>query len=707
MRPFNILSKTLFITLVVAVVMLVGTSVGLHLYYQDTLQEVTAVDTLADESRIAEVQRIRESSERQSYILALLLMLMASGVVFVFAIILTHRRVRAVENLARQANRLADGDYGDVTANGDGESPELRRMARALDSIREKLRRTTITRDYLNRLLSGMNDAIILTSRSGTITRVNDAAENLLGRSESELVGRGIREFVGDRQRGLFERIGEFQRPREALLRAAGGVEIPISFTSSRIEADDPELEGFVFVAQDVSERKMAEKRIRYLARIDALTKVPNRMQFQHLLQRSIARARRGSDHLALLYLDVDRFKDINDTFGHAAGDTCLEALTNRLKSLLPDGTVIGRLAGDEFGVILDRVGPDEGLPEYLRSIARLILGELAQPVIAQSHELYMTVSIGIACYPEDADNVIDIIRNADSALYHAKRSGGNSYEFFDAKMNAEAVERLILKSKLRQSYEMDELLLNYQPKIDLRTGRIVGAEALVRWELSEHGLVLPTEFIPLAEETNLILQIGEWVLDHVCADYRRWQTHEIGPGKISINLSLKQLGQPNFPKIVRQICGRHGVHPTSLELEITESTLMQDIKRTVGILRDLHDMGLSLAIDDFGTGYSSLSALQQFPISTLKIDKSFVRDITDDSDDATIVNTIVDMGHSLNMQVVAEGVEFEEQLDALRAMSCDLVQGLLFGLPMTADEYYELLQTEREGTNSYRTLFA
>lgn len=707
MRPFNILSKALFITLLVAVVMLVGTTIGLHLYYQDTLQEITAVSSLTSESRIDEILLINETSRRQTRILAMLLALIASAIVFGIAVLLANRRVQALEKLAKQAKRLASGDYDEGERTEVANIPEVQQFSKALESIRDKLRRTTITRDYLNRVLSGMNDAIILTSRTGIIRRANNAAESLLGTPESKLIGQGIRKFIGSRQHGLFERIYEHPRPREAVLQTSDGLEIPISYTSSRIEADDPDLEGYIFAAQNISERKTAEKRIRYLARIDALTKVPNRMQFQHLLQRTIARARRGSDHLALLYLDVDRFKDINDTFGHSAGDTCLESLTSRLKSLLPDGTVIGRLAGDEFGIILDRIGPEDGLPEYLHSIAQLILSELAQPIMAQDHEIYMTASIGIACYPEDADNVIDIIRNADSALYHAKRSGGNGYEFFDAKMNAEAAERLMLKSKLRQSYEMDELLLNYQPKIDLRTGRIVGAEALVRWELSEHGLVLPTEFIPLAEETNLIMQIGEWVLDHVCADYRRWQTNEIGPGKISVNLSLKQLGQPNFPKIVRQIFGRHGVHPTSVELEITESTLMQDTKHTVGILKELHNMGLKLAIDDFGTGYSSLSALQQFPISTLKIDKSFVRDITDDADDATIVTTIIDMGHSLNMQVVAEGVEFEEQLDALRLMGCDIVQGLLFGQPMTADEYCELLQTEREGTNTYQTLFA
>ena len=326
------------------------------------------------------------------------------------------------------------------------------------------------------------------------------------------------------------------------------------------------------------------------------------------------------------------------------------------------------------------------------------MLREIAEVVPFHGHQIYMTASIGIAMYPEDARNVIDLIRSADSALYHAKRAGGDTFEFFDPEMNAMAAERLMLKSKLRRAYERNELLLHYQPKVDLKTGRVAGAEALVRWELSERGIVLPSEFIPLAEESNLILDIGEWVLDRVCRDFQGWQAQMLFPGKVAVNLSLKQLRQPNFSQRVGNIFRKHGVPPASLELEITESTLMENPERTVKILDELYSMGLSLAIDDFGTGYSSLSALQKFPITTLKIDQSFVRDAATDADDATIVSTIIQMGHGLNLDVIAEGVESPHQLAFLRSTGCDYVQGLLFGEPMNAPEFMQLLLSQRFG---------
>jgi EAL domain-containing protein (putative c-di-GMP-specific phosphodiesterase class I) len=318
-----------------------------------------------------------------------------------------------------------------------------------------------------------------------------------------------------------------------------------------------------------------------------------------------------------------------------------------------------------------------------------------------------MTASLGAAFYPADAPNVIDLIRNADAALYHAKKSGGNLHSYYAPEMNEAAVERLMTKSKLKRAFERDELLVHYQPKFDLQTGEMTGAEALVRWELPEQGIILPSNFIPLAEETNLIIEIGEWVLDRVCEDFRHWQRSVSSPGRVSVNLSLKQLKQPNFIQRITSIMRSYEVSPTSLELEITETTLMENPDRTIKILDDLYALGLHLAIDDFGTGYSSLSALQQFPISTLKIDKSFVQEVAVNSDDATIVGTIVHMGKCLNMDVVAEGVESEDQLAFLQSLDCTGGQGLLFGDPMSSDNYLELLLAQAEGTNSRRSLFA
>jgi diguanylate cyclase (GGDEF)-like protein len=430
-------------------------------------------------------------------------------------------------------------------------------------------------------------------------------------------------------------------------------------------------------------------------------------MQFQHLLQRAIAKARRRHEELAVLYIDVDHFKEINDTFGHLAGDMALETVASRLADVLPEGCVFGRLAGDEFAAIIEGLQPSEASSRALDTIARRTLNRLAQPLYVQGHEVFIAASMGIAKYPDDGSSVIDLIRDADAAMYHAKRSGGNTYTRFKPELTQPSIERLMTRSKLKRAFERNELLVRYQPRYELETGKVVGAEALVRWQLPDRGIILPADFIPLAEENDLIIQIGEWVLDRVCEDFRYWQRSVASPGRVSVNLSLRQLRQRDFIHRIAGILRSYEVSPTSLELEITETTLMENPARTIRILDELYAQGLHLAIDDFGTGYSSLSALQKFPINTLKIDQSFVRDVATSLDDATIVGTIIQMGNSLNMDVVAEGVETEEQLNYLQHLGCAFVQGLLFGEPMSADDYLDLVLSQAEGTDKYRALFA
>jgi diguanylate cyclase (GGDEF)-like protein len=458
-------------------------------------------------------------------------------------------------------------------------------------------------------------------------------------------------------------------------------------------------------VARNITDRKRAERRIRYLARYDALTKVPNRMQFHHVLQQTIARALRSGQVVAVLYLDMDRFKEVNDTFGHGAGDRVLEVLAERLTRSVPKETVVGRLAGDEFALFVDGLPAEADNRGPIAQLARALLTEVCRPFQLNQHEVFLTASVGIAFCPRDAENVIDLIRNADAAMYYSKQNGGNTFAFYSPEMNAAAVERLMLKSKLRRALERDELEIRYQPKVDLRTGGIIGAEALLRWRLPGHGDIPPSHFIPLAEETNLILDIGEWVLNRVCLDYRQMQGQGGDPGRISLNLSLKQLRQASFILRCRSVFRRHHVSPTAFELEITETTLMADPQRTVRLLDELYAMGLHLSIDDFGTGYSSLSALQQFPIGTLKIDQSFVRDATDDAGDATIVRTIIEMGRSLGMEVIAEGVESQRQLEFLRSNSCHFGQGRLFGEPCTAEELLALLKRRPGGATPFAHL--
>ena len=629
------------------------------------------------------------------------LILLSSGVAIW---VIARNQTKRIRELKREAEKLRDADFGEPLPVQPGELGEL---AAVFNDMRDKLKATTISRDYVDSILSSMNDAIIVTTSDGTIKRVNKATSHMLGYEEQEVVGTTIDFIVSTGKSGTLVDQKPSGVPREAFFESKFGESIPVSYTCSSLSGKEDDSGDKIYAAQNITERRRAEKRIRYLARIDALTKIPNRMQFQHLLQRCIARARRSANPLCLFYIDIDAFKEINDTFGHLAGDTTLETVAERLSAVLPDDTIIGRLAGDEFAVILDGLGPDENGRKQTDTLAKRLLGRLADPFFVQGHEVFMTASMGIAYYPKDAPNVIDLIRNADAALYHAKKSGGNVYSYYEPAMNEAAVERLMTKSKLKRAFERDELLVHYQPKYNLETGEVFGAEALVRWELPERGMILPSDFIPIAEETNLIIEIGEWVLDKVCEDFRFWQRSVSSPGRVSVNLSLKQLRQPNFIRRISSILRSYEVSPTSLELEITETTLMENPERTIKLLDQLYALGLHLAIDDFGTGYSSLSALQQFPISTLKIDKSFVRHVSTNPDDATIVSTIVQMGQNLNMDVVAEGVESEYQLAFLQKLGCTYVQGLLFGDPMSSDSYLELLLAQVEGTDTHRALFA
>jgi diguanylate cyclase (GGDEF)-like protein/PAS domain S-box-containing protein len=608
-----------------------------------------------------------------------------------------------ISALVKSADRIGQGDYTRPLAVV--RHDELGDLQFALERMRQKLNETTITKNYLNTVLNSLSDAVLVTSPDGIVKSCNEAAQLLLGYQEADLLDKPLVSFIDEVHRGAFDLTNSAPEARETVLRTASGQTIPVSMASSAITSEDPQFQGNIYVARNITERKRAERRIRYLARYDTLTKMPNRMQFQHLLQQAIARARRNQRSLALLYLDLDRFKEVNDTFGHAAGDRTLEILSERLTRNLSKDTVIGRLAGDEFAMFIDDLPVDVDNRAAISALARTLLDEISRTFYVNQQEVYLTASVGVAICPYDAENVIDLIRNADAAMYHSKQNGGNSCAFYVPEMNAAAVERLMLKSKLRRALERDELVILYQSKVDLRDGRVVGAEALLRWRLPGHGDISPSYFIPLAEETSLILDIGEWVLNRVCSDYREWQKTVPEPGRIAINLSLRQLKQASFISRCRGVFRKHGVSPTCFELEVTETTLMTDPKRTIGLLNELYAMGLNLAIDDFGTGYSSLSALQQFPIGTLKIDQSFVRDVAVDSDDAAIVRTIIDMGKSLDLEVIAEGVEAAEQLEFLRKHGCYYAQGRLFGDAMESGKLLAILSGQSGGAAHHAAL--
>jgi diguanylate cyclase (GGDEF)-like protein/PAS domain S-box-containing protein len=663
------------------------------------MDELSALRTPADADRVAEVRATidhlidRNDGRNLALIVTvgLLLTALAGGVT---AALLT-RVDRALTALMDNAQQIGTGRYAEpVPVSG---VAEVAALERTLEQMRRMLVNTTISRDYLDAVLNGMSDAVLVVSADGRVRTANAAARSLFGREEG-IVGIEFRELVApEHVAGLdFEKLAA--EPGETVIRNGRGQTIPVSVHISPLGLREAASRGSIVVLRDITERKRAERRIRYLARFDTLTKMPNRMQFQHMLHQAITRSTRKDLGLVLLYVDIDNFKEINDTFGHETGDRVLETLSERLTRALPREAVVGRLAGDEFALFAEGIEGEQARHDQATDLARLVLSEIAKPLHLPDKEIDVTASIGVAFVPEHADNVIDLIRNADAAMYHAKRQGRNCHVFYVPEMNAAAVERLLLKSKLRRALERDEFVVRYQPKVDLASGEVVGAEALLRWRLPGHGEIAPSQFIPLAEESRLILDIGAWVLNQVCSDYATWMQKVSDPGRIAINLSLKELSQASFIPRCRSVFERHKVAPSAVELEITETTLMLDAERTLPLLDELRAMGVHLSIDDFGTGYSSLSALQQFPISTLKIDRSFVTNAATDPDDATIVRTIIEMGRSLGLQVIAEGIETDEQRHFLLHSGCQLGQGRLFGEPITSAAFLDLLVRQATG---------
>jgi predicted signal transduction protein with EAL and GGDEF domain len=449
-------------------------------------------------------------------------------------------------------------------------------------------------------------------------------------------------------------------------------------------------------------ERKKTEDRIIQMAYYDSLTELPNRSLFHDRLKQALEQSKRYGWTLALLFLDLDNFKRINDTLEHRIGDLLLKGVADRLSCYVRSADTIARQGGNALANTVARLGGDEFtvlLTEIYSmrdaaKVAQRILATLSEPFRLDGHEVYMTASIGIALYPADGADINMLIKNADTAMYHAKENGRNNFQFYKESMNATALERLQLESSLRKAIERNEFVLHYQPMVDIESNCIVSTEALIRWEHPEKGIIQPMDFIPLAEETGLILSIGEWVLNTACMQNMTWQ--QLGnynkPVAVSLNLSGHQFRQVNLIGIIEKVLADTHLPPDFLELEITESVIMSNADATISTLNKLKDMGVRLSIDDFGTGYSSFSYLKRFPIDNIKIDRSFIRDITASSEDATIVKAIIAMAHELKLKVIAEGVETEEQSQLLREMGCDEMQGYLFSRPVAPERITEML---------------
>jgi diguanylate cyclase (GGDEF)-like protein len=435
-------------------------------------------------------------------------------------------------------------------------------------------------------------------------------------------------------------------------------------------------------------ERKRYQEQLEHQANYDALTGLPNRNLLLDRLRQAVF-AQRYVRPMAVVFIDLDHFKFINDSLGHKAGDELLQRMSERLREAVRDGDTVSRLGGDEFVLILN----DQSNNEIIFRAMQRILGEVCQPIAIEGKELYVTCSAGISLFPQDGADVDTLLKNADAAMYRAKEHGRNNFQFYTSEMNRLVTERLSLETSLRRALERDEFILHYQPKLDLKSGVVVGAEALVRWRHPELGLVYPDRFIPLAEETGLIVRVGEWVLRTACAQNRAWQDAGLPPITVSVNLSARQFRQDGLFRMVARILSETGLRPEHLELELTESMVMHNVDAAISILNGLKEIGVRLSVDDFGTGYSSLSYLKQFPIGILKIDRAFVHDIRGAGrDDGLIAQAIISLGHSLKLRIIAEGVEDGAQLDFLKARRCDEAQGYLFSRPVPPEEFELLL---------------
>lgn len=570
--------------------------------------------------------------------------------------------------------------------------------------INDRLTRSEKLHRYL---VNSSPDIVYMLDGEGHFTFVNDRIAELLGYERETLIGMHYRDlvYIGDVEQAgyVFSRRAiddSSARNAELRLKCCDGDRPPRFFEAKTIPiemqpsdifeggADEDSFVGVYGVARDISDRKEAERTINFQAYHDLLTRLPNRALFKDRLNLAVAQAKRTSDELAVMFLDLDRFKLVNDTLGHIYGDELLQQVSRSLQECLREGDTLARFGGDEFTLLM----PEVGSREDVAVVAKKIIEKLRQPFVIEGHEVYVTISVGIAMYPHDGANMDTLIKNADIAMYHIKGHGKNDYQFFCREMNESTMQRLSLERDIRKGLENDQFELFFQPQVDVISGQTVAFEALIRWHHPTLGLISPTDFISVAEETGLILPLGEWVVRNACRVLRTWRDMGINDVRMAINLSSMQIEHKGFIDLVRDVMREYRLSGHDIEMEITENLIMQDMENSIKKLMQLNDFGVQIAIDDFGTGYSSLSYLQKLPIHTLKIDRSFVHEIKKDGDDACIVDAVIAMASGLKLNLIAEGVENEYQMEYLREKGCCEMQGYYFGMPASEETTIQTL---------------
>lgn len=542
-------------------------------------------------------------------------------------------------------------------------------------------------RTRLAAILEATPDLVAILEPDGKLRYVNGAGRNLLGITQDENIeGRSLQEIfpeaMEEQLRGeVLPQVQSFGSwSGETILTTADGHHMPVSQVVLAHRDNNGNIEFYSIIARDISERKQFESELQHRVNHDSLTDLPNRFYLIERLSKALSHARRTSTQVAVMFLDLNNFKRVNDSLGHAAGDMLLQQVARRLQSCMRPNDVIARHGGDEFTIMVTDLEREEGALAVIRKLHSVF--EL--PIFVNDNELYINFSTGVALFPHDGDNVEDLLRHADTAMYRAKSSGSSQYRFYAPDMNERGHELLAMEADLRHALDKNEFLLHYQPQFDLHKGQLVGTEALIRWQHDERGLVSPADFIPLLENSGLIIPVGEWVMHEACRMHRRWRESGIVGQRISINVSASQFNDDDLLNKIRCAIKEEDMPAGALELEITENILMQDAQSAVEILQALHAQGVRTAIDDFGTGYSSLAYLKRFPLNVLKIDREFVSDLGQDKEDAAIVEASISLAQKLGLEVVAEGVETAEQLEFLCNHGCDLVQGFYMSKPLS-----------------------
>lgn len=562
------------------------------------------------------------------------------------------------------------------------------------DRIRSEEKRT-----QLLEILEATTDFVAIMNDEGRLLYLNQAGRAMLGIPDNEDIStRHIADHHPERvvQQILLEAFPTARRERvwhgEGVINSADGSEIAVSQVVLAHRSPNGAAGVFSTIARDIGERKRFEHELKHQATHDALTGLPNRLLLEEHLSTELARAQRGRLQTAVIFLDIDNFKRINESLGHAAGDTLLRYVAQRLRNCVRPNDIVARYGGDEFTILVSDLPNANAILTVLHKLREAF----GAAIFITGQDVYATFSMGVSVYPNDGNNPETLLKNADTAMYRAKANGRNQYQFYAPEMNARGEELLALETDLRRALDRREFVLYYQPQLHLHTGKITGVEALLRWQHPERGLVSPDDFIPLLEETGLIVPVGQWVLSDACAQYRKFRTAEHEPLRMSINVSARQFRENTLLDRIQQAIRDEGVPPHHLELEITESTAMHDVQATSEILAALDALGVRLAIDDFGTGYSSLAYLKRFPLDVLKIDRTFIPDSPDDDTTSAIAEASISLGHKLGLEVIAEGVETMTQMSFLRTHGCDIIQGYYFSHPQPADRMVEFIASHR-----------